>query len=209
MNDRASGPRWVAHLLLPAAMIATWSRGNPLVLALVGGVALALVVYAAAPRLPWRRWLRRRIAIVSNGDGIDDGSAVLTMLLRYHGVHADPAELLREIGRPDGVSTALDLMKAAERRGVKLVGYRIEAHELQYLELPCIVHRHLLPGRGPERGHGNHGVFELLEQVRADEVVLVDTRAGVRRRESTADFLDYFSGVALVRADDRATAPAP
>ena len=111
------------------------------------------------------------------------GAACLGALLAHHG-RWEPMERLREacgVGR-DGTSAA-DIVRAGERYGLKVQGWRVEVEELAAKELPAILFWEF-----------NH--FVVLEGISRGRYLLNDPANG-RRAVGAATFDRGFTGLLL------------
>ncbi len=133
-----------------------------------------------------RRSGRRRVRtpVVPQMHVTECGAACLSSVLAHFGRWAPAEELRVACGvNRDGASAA-DLVAAAQRYGLRLVGWRLEPDSLAGLDMPVIVHWEF-----------NH--FVVLEGVRRGRWHLNDPANG-RRTVSTEAFNEAFTGVVLV-----------
>ncbi|WP_205704824.1 peptidase domain-containing ABC transporter [Kineococcus indalonis] len=132
----------------------------------------------------------RRIPLVLQSCVADCGAACLTMVLRQRGVPAALSEVRRDLGSSrDGLS-ALDLVRAARRRGLSARAFSVPPQALARAP-GAIVHWEF-----------NH--FLVLERWSPSRVLVLDPAAG-RRRMSAVEFAAGFTGVVVVAGD--ATSP--
>jgi len=123
-------------------------------------------------------------------DASDCGVACLRMVSAYHGVQY-PAVQLRALIRPDREGTSIfNLNKAAEHLGFRTMPVRLafdgseEEATLQNVPLPAIVHwdqRHFL----------------VVYKISSKKVWVADPASG-KQTYSKADFLEHFTGMALL-----------
>jgi ATP-binding cassette subfamily B protein len=139
---------------------------------------------------------RRHIPVMRQLSATECGAACLAMVLGYYhkAVPLDEIRALMGIGR-DGAS-ALAILDAASRYGLRGRGVKIDVEEIQWLPKGTILHWEL-----------NH--FVVFERLRGDSVEIVDPGTG-RRRVSAEQFCRSFTGVALLlEPSDRFTPSAP
>lgn len=148
-------------------------------------------VPAAAVREPRRRpalarlGLSRRPTIrpVMQVTAAECGAACLTMVLGLHGKHQRLEEVRQQVGCNRDGASALAVLEAARRYGLRGRGLKVEPADLHLLPTGTIL-------------HWDFAHFVVLEAVRGDEVHIVDPAIG-RRRVSLAELGDSFTGVAL------------
>ncbi len=126
---------------------------------------------------------RRKLPSLFQSEAAECGLACLAMVSAYHGGGTDLTELRRRFGVSIKGARLSDLISVASRVGLGSRALRLELHELNQLQLPCILHWDL-----------NH--FVVLASVGRDEVVVHDPAVGVRR-VPMSKVSDHFSGVAL------------
>ena len=72
------------------------------------------------------------------GGAPDTGIACLALLLRFHGMAADPAQLAHEYASASGGIDLLELTRAAREQGLKAGGRRLAPGRLDRAALPAI-----------------------------------------------------------------------
>jgi ABC-type bacteriocin/lantibiotic exporter with double-glycine peptidase domain len=111
------------------------------------------------------------------------GVASLAMILEHHGSSIPLHELREECGTSRDGNSALQLIQAARRLGLKGTGLRLGAEQLESQPLPMILHWRL-----------NH--FVVLERFKRGRAVLLNPASG--RVQADDEELDRnFSGIAL------------
>lgn len=111
------------------------------------------------------------------------GLAALGMVCRAHGRRADLHDLRRRFSVGLKGATLPTLMSFASQVGFSSRPLRLELHELDQLQLPCILHWNL-----------NH--FVVLSKVKGERITVLDPALGkrtMRRSELSA----HFTGIAL------------
>jgi ABC-type bacteriocin/lantibiotic exporter with double-glycine peptidase domain len=138
--------------------------------------------FPALERLDSRRH-NRRVPVVQQQAATDCGVACLTMVLQLHGKHLRLADVRGALTPGRDGATALALLEAAERFGLRGRGLRLEPEDLAEVSAGTILHWEL-----------NH--FVVLERVRGRYVEIVDPAIG-RRRVPMSQVAKSFTGVAL------------
>ena len=138
--------------------------------------------YPALGRLAPRR--RRRIPVMRQLSAAECGAACLAMVLGYYdkAVPLDEIRSVMGIGR-DG-ATALAILNAASRYGLRGRGVKLDVDELHWLPAGTLLHWEF-----------NH--FVVFERLRGGFIEIVDPSSG-RRRVSPEQLGRSFTGVALV-----------
>jgi len=128
--------------------------------------------------------MARRVPVLAQVQATDCAAASLAMVLRYHGrTGVTVRDLAADIGvSRDGV-TALALVDAAKRHGLKARAFSLEPAELAALPMPAIAYWAF-----------NH--YVVVERWTPKRVDLVDPIFG-RRRLSAAEFDEGFTGVVI------------
>jgi len=116
------------------------------------------------------------------------GVACMEMVLRFHGQTPHRVACPRAIRLGEHGVSALTLMNAAQRRGLRVRALATTSAGLAALSLPAIAF-----------WNGNH--FVVVERWRSEGVELVDPAIG-RRRLTPAHFHRGFSGVVLLFEPD-------
>lgn len=131
-----------------------------------------------------------RVPTVLQREPWECGAAALEMVFAYHDKLVPWKALLDETVSltPDGQKycTGGDLMRAAMCRGYDCHGYRRDASQLRFMEMPCIVHL-------------NQNHFAVLEGFQDNRVFINDPRSG-RRELSMAQMEKEFTGIVLTLA---------
>jgi len=138
--------------------------------------------YPALGRLAPRR--RRRIPVMRQLSAAECGAACLAMVLGYYdkAVPLDEIRSVMGVGR-DG-ATALAILNAASRYGLRGRGVKLDVDELHWLPAGTLLHWEF-----------NH--FVVFERLRGGFIEIVDPSSG-RRRVSPEQLGRSFTGVALV-----------
>jgi ABC-type bacteriocin/lantibiotic exporter with double-glycine peptidase domain len=127
---------------------------------------------------------RKRIPHIQQLDANDCGAACLAMVLTYHGKQVRLDEVREVLGSHRDGATALAILDAARRHGLRGRGVSLEVEDLDYLTPGSILHwefRH----------------FVVFERLGSGWVELVDPATG-RRRVTLDQFRRSFTGVALL-----------
>jgi ATP-binding cassette, subfamily B, bacterial len=148
-------------------------------------------VSAPAPRGPRPRPALARLGLsrrptlrpVLQVTAAECGAACLTMVLGLHGKHQRLEEVRQQVGCSRDGASALAVLEAARRYGLRGRGLKVEPADLHLLPTGTIL-------------HWDFAHFVVLERVRGDEVDIVDPAIG-RRRVSMKELGDAFTGVAL------------
>src|SRR5262245_52493841 len=130
-----------------------------------------------------RRIIRRRVPVLQQLSMVECGAACLAIILNYYGRKTTVAEVrdLCAVGR-DGLS-ALTLLRAARRYGLRTNAYSVRPEQLKHLRMPAIIHwgfRH----------------FVVLESWSPGRVELVDPARG-RLSLPCENFRDDFTGIVM------------
>ncbi|ATB36526.1 hypothetical protein CYFUS_001941 [Cystobacter fuscus] len=130
------------------------------------------------------RLRERRVPVVRQLSATECGAACLTMVLNYHG-RAMRLEEVRDLLGPqrDGLS-ALQLLQAARRFGLRGRGVSLDGDSLEYLPTGAIL-------------HWRFSHFVVFERLSKHGVDIVDPAIG-RQRLPLEEFLRAFTGVALL-----------
>src|SRR5262249_49771511 len=115
---------------------------------------------------------------------VECGAACLAMILNAYGRRTTVAEVRArcQVGR-DGLS-ALDLVQAARSYGLRVRAVSLQKDDLSLITCPAIIRWGL-----------NH--FLIVERVSTRWVEVVDRALG-RRRLTTKEFFDGFTGIVLM-----------
>lgn len=139
-----------------------------------------------APTRPARKRLFRphRIPVLYQMAAVECGAACLAMILSYYGRKTSVSEVRDRchVGR-DGLS-ALDIVKAARTYNLRVRAVTVRENSLKRVTLPAIIHWEF-----------NH--FMIVERYTEKWVDVVDPALG-RRRLSHEEFLDGFTGIAIM-----------
>lgn len=127
---------------------------------------------------------RRKVPELLQMNAVECGAACLAMILSYYGRKTSISEIHKNtgIGR-DGLS-ALSLVQAARRYGLKVRTISLEAKDFRFVSLPAIVYWEF-----------NH--FLIVERWSPSFVSVVDPATG-RTRLSAEEFDDGFTGIVLM-----------
>lgn len=129
------------------------------------------------------RFGRRAMRPVQQMEAAECGVACLAMILDHHGASI-PLEELRDLcGTSRDGNSALSLVQAAERVGLRGRGYKMQLDHLSSERLPLILHWRM-----------NH--FVVLERFSGARAVLLDPATG-RVQAERNELARCFSGVAL------------
>ena len=138
--------------------------------------------YPALRRLAPRR--RRRVPVTRQLSATECGAACLSMVLGYYDKAVSLDEIRGVIGVGRDGATALAILDAASRYGLRGRGVKVDIDELHWLPAGTILHWEF-----------NH--FVVFERLRDGFVEIVDPGSG-RRRVSPEQLGRSFTGVALV-----------
>jgi ATP-binding cassette, subfamily B, bacterial len=143
---------------------------------------LRMRVLSSLPRM-MRGVRKRRVPPVSQMSEVECGLACLTMILNYFGNGVSLSELRTRsgVGR-DGLS-ALELVQAARRYGLRVRALSLQRNDFRFVRLPAIIHWEF-----------NH--FLVVEKWSRKGVDVVDP-AGGRRRLTHDEFDEGFTGVVI------------
>ena len=139
-----------------------------------------------------------RLPMTLQSEAAECGLACIAMIAGYHGHPSDLTELRRRMSLSLKGVNLKHLIGMAEQVGFASRPVRLDLHELQLLNTPCILHWDL-----------NH--FVVLRSATRDEIVIHDPAAGVRQLPM-ALVSKHFTGVALELtpiAGFEAAEPAP
>jgi ATP-binding cassette subfamily B protein len=136
----------------------------------------------------------RRLEHVQQLTAADCGAASLAMVLQYFGRVRPLDELRDAVGADQNGASALGILRAARRYGLRGRGVQLE--DLDDLDL--------LPRGSILHWEFNH--FVVLDRVRKGMVTIVDPGFG-RRRVTLAEFGKAFTGVALLLEPSEAFEP--
>jgi ATP-binding cassette subfamily B protein len=139
--------------------------------------------FPAVERLE-RRSQRRRVPVVQQLHLADCGAACLAMVLRFYGKNVSLDDVRDSLGGGQEGVSALALLEAAHRFGLRGRAVRLDLQDLDFLQPGAILHWQL-----------KH--FVVLDRVTRHGVEIVDPAVG-RRRVSAAEFGKSFTGVALL-----------
>lgn len=126
----------------------------------------------------------RHVPVLYQLASVECGAACLAMILSYYGRRTSVSEVRDRchVGR-DGLS-ALDIVKAARSYHLRVRAVTVREDSLKSVTLPAIIHWEF-----------NH--FMVAERYSAQWVDVVDPALG-RRRLSHEEFLDGFTGIAIM-----------
>lgn len=127
---------------------------------------------------------RRRVPELLQMNTVECGAACLAMILGYHGRKTSISEIRDNtgIGR-DGLS-ALGLVQAARRYGLKVRAVSLQINDFRHVSLPAIVHWQF-----------NH--FLVVERWSPSYVYVVDPASG-RQRLTAQEFDAGFTGIVIM-----------
>lgn len=128
------------------------------------------------------------------------GPNSLYVLLFMHGKAPDYNDLLSSFHLTSQGASAADLARVAGELGIPLTPVRADPQALTGLPLPAIVHY-----RQPGSITGHYVV--LLSVNRDGTYTVLECTRGRMERVSRGEFLDRWSGVTLVRSDQRKKSP--
>jgi ATP-binding cassette subfamily B protein RaxB len=128
---------------------------------------------------PWSR----RMQSLLQSEGAECGLASLAMIANFHGHKVNLPGLRQRYPTSIKGASLADLMAIASDLELSPRAVRLDLGEIDRLQLPAMLHWDL-----------NH--FVVLEQVRRDEVTILDPAAG-RRSLKRKDLDRHFTGVAL------------
>lgn len=111
------------------------------------------------------------------------GAASLGIILAYYGKFISLPELRQECGISRNGSKAVNIIGAAEKLGLKAMGYRYAPEEIKDLPMPIIVHWGF-----------NH--FLVVEGINKDSVYLNDPAVG-HRIVNWQEFEEQYTGITL------------
>ncbi|HEX7733273.1 MAG TPA: peptidase domain-containing ABC transporter [Ktedonobacteraceae bacterium] len=128
--------------------------------------------------------VRRKVPELLQMSAVECGAACLAMILSYYGRKTSIAEIQKNtgVGR-DGLS-ALSIVQAARRYGLKVRTVSLELKDFRFVGLPAIVYWQF-----------NH--FLVVERWTPSGVDVVDPAVG-RERLSSEEFDEGFTGVAIM-----------
>ncbi|HVA47106.1 MAG TPA: cysteine peptidase family C39 domain-containing protein [Pirellulales bacterium] len=118
------------------------------------------------------------------------GPNCLYVMLFIFGKRVDYPSLVSATEVTDRGTSAAELMRVAERFGIRLAAVRADVGDVERLPLPAIVHF---------KEAGDRGHYLLLLRIAADDTFTVlECTRGEMRQMSRGDFYDLWTGVALV-----------
>ncbi|HET8840176.1 MAG TPA: peptidase domain-containing ABC transporter, partial [Ktedonobacteraceae bacterium] len=127
---------------------------------------------------------RRRVPELLQMNAVECGAACLAMILSYHGRKTSISEIHKDIGiGRDGLS-ALSIVRAARRYGLKVRTISLAANDFRFISLPSIVYWQF-----------NH--FLIVERWSSSFVDVVDPAMG-RKRLTIQEFDAGFTGVVII-----------
>lgn len=131
-----------------------------------------------------RAMFRRKVPELLQMNTVECGAACLAMILSYYGRKTSVSEIYKNtgVGR-DGLS-ALSIVQAARRYGLKVRTISLEAKDFRFVSLPAIVYWQF-----------NH--FLIVERWSPSFVDVVDPAAG-RERLSAQEFDTGFTGIVMM-----------
>lgn len=112
--------------------------------------------------------------------GVDSGALCLSMLCAYHGMRAEPQQLLHEFADSAGQLDLINLVRAARKTGLKAKAVQATIKKLPKLSLPAIAE--------VQDGH-----FVILAKT-ADGKVLIQEADSSPREISIEDFDEQWTG---------------
>ena len=115
---------------------------------------------------------------------VECGAACLAMALNYYGYATSISEVQEHCGVGRDGLTALEIVKAARRYGLRVRAVSLKLEDFRFVTLPAIVHWEF-----------NH--FLVVEHWSSSHVDVVDPAAG-RRKLTAEEFDDGFTGVAIM-----------
>jgi len=124
-----------------------------------------------------------RLPMVLQTEAAECGLACLSMILAYHGHHADLMHLRRRYSMSLRGASLKDLIRVADQTGLAARPVRIDLQELKSLNTPCILHWDI-----------NH--FVVLKGFHRHKVIIHDPGVGVRKMP-LSEVSRHFTGVAM------------
>ncbi len=139
----------------------------------------------AQKRTVRRRFYRKsRVPVLQQISMVECGAACLAMLLSYYGRKTTISEVREQCGLGrDGLS-ALGIVKAARKYGMRVKAVTLEENDARFVTLPAVVHWEF-----------NH--FIVIERWSSKYVDVVDPVLG-RKRMTTKEFDEGFTGVVIM-----------
>jgi ATP-binding cassette subfamily B protein len=130
----------------------------------------------------WRK--KTRVPVLQQISMVECGAACLAMLLSYFGRRTTVSEVRETcgVGR-DGLS-ALSIVKAARKYGMRVRAVTLEENDFRFVTLPAIIHWEF-----------NH--FLVVERWSPKFVEVVDPAVG-RRRMTAKEFDEGFTGIVIM-----------
>ncbi|MCD7777403.1 MAG: cysteine peptidase family C39 domain-containing protein [Clostridiales bacterium] len=116
-------------------------------------------------------------------EAVECGAASLSMILAYYGKNLSLEQMRIETGVSRDGCNALNILKAAEKFGLKCRGHRLEPENLKEIKCPCIIHWNL-----------NH--FVVFEGIKRGYAYINDPAVG-RRRLTMNELDESFTGIVL------------
>ncbi len=147
----------------------------------------AVVVNApASPQTKQKRIRRRRRRVpeMRQVTAVECGAACLAMALNYYGYATSVSEVQEHCGVGRDGLTALEIVKSAQKYGLRVRAVSLKLEDFRFVALPAIVHWEF-----------NH--FLVVERWSTKYVDVVDPALG-RRRLSAEEFDEGFTGVAIM-----------
>jgi ATP-binding cassette subfamily B protein len=127
---------------------------------------------------------KRRVPVLLQVSMVECGAACLAMLLSYFGRKTSISEIREQCGLGRDGLTALGIVKAARKYGLRVRAVSLQENDFRLVTLPAIVHWEF-----------NH--FIVVERWSPKFVDVVDPALG-RKRLSAKEFDEGFTGVVLM-----------
>ena len=102
----------------------------------------------AQPKKPAKKGIfhsRKRVPVLQQISIVECGAACLAMLLSYHGRKTTVSEVREQCGVGRDGLTALSIVKAACKYGMRVRALSLQENDFRYVSLPAIVHWNLIP----------------------------------------------------------------
>jgi ATP-binding cassette subfamily B protein RaxB len=128
-------------------------------------------------------WHRKKLPVIHQSEAAECGLVCLAMVAGFYGYHADLVSIRRKFSLSLGGATLHDIMQFSQSLQLSSRALRIELHDLENLQTPCILHWDL-----------NH--FVVLKSANSKSIVIHDPAYG-ERRMTFPEVSGHFTGIAL------------
>ncbi|MBR6789292.1 MAG: TIR domain-containing protein [Oscillospiraceae bacterium] len=125
----------------------------------------------------------RRVPTILQRNAAECGSASLSMIFAYYGLHLSLDRMNEETCTTEMGCNAGELMRTAKRFGFECRGYKKEVQDLKKVRFPCII-------------HWNFNHFVVLEEM-TDGFALINDPVMGQRRMTLGELAVLFTGVVL------------